>query len=204
MRLLLLMLFSLLAGCAVLPERVPSTDPEATWTLRQTLLAQIDTWTLRGRVALRSGDEGGQASLQWKRQAETQRIELAGPIGSGRVRLTQNRFGAELRDARDRVYRDSSLQRLLLRRVGWDLPFDDMNYWVLGLPAPGGITRSELDAWGRLATLEQAGWEVRFLDYTKQGQFELPSQLVVRRTGTTTPVEARLIIETWTFSDHPP
>jgi outer membrane lipoprotein LolB len=203
MRLLIIVLVSLLAGCAALPERAPSGDPASVWKGRQVLLAQINAWDLRGRVALRNGGEGGNASLQWVRDTDKHRIELSGPIGSARVRLTQNLYGAELRGTDDTVYRDSSMQRLLLRRIGWDLPIEELNYWILGLPAPGTLTRSELDEWGRLKMLEQAGWEVRFLEYAQQGQLELPIRLSARRVGSATPIEARLVIETWAFNTPP-
>ncbi|HKQ31143.1 MAG TPA: lipoprotein insertase outer membrane protein LolB, partial [Burkholderiales bacterium] len=170
-----------MAGCAAVPERPPLADPVSAWKARQVALVKIDVWGLRGRVALRSGETGGQASLQWKREGDTHRIEISGPIGGSRLRLTQDRSGAELHDAEGRTDRDVSLQRLLQRRTGWDLPFKDLNYWVRGLQALGPVERSEIDPWGRLTLVEQDGWEVRFSEYSQQGQFELPSRIVARR-----------------------
>jgi outer membrane lipoprotein LolB len=189
-----------LAGCAVAPSRPPVSDPQAAWTAHRAALARIQTWDVRGRVAVRSGDDGVQASLLWVRESDLQRIELTGPFGGGRVRLIQNRDGAELHDTDNRVYRDSSLQRLLQRRVGWDLPISELNYWMLGLPAPGAVTGMELDEWGRLKVLQQSGWEIRLLEYSQQDGVELPSRLFVRRVETSTaPMEARLVVEKWTI-----
>lgn len=194
----------LLAGCAVSPPRPAVPDAQAAWAARQAALTQIRSWDARGRVALRSGDEGVQASVQWTRDNDTQRIELAGPFGGGRVRLTQNKDSAELQDSDNRIYRDSSIQRLLQRRVGWDLPISELNYWILGLPAPGLVTNSELDEWGRLKSFQQSGWEVRVLEYSHQGSFELPNRLFVRRVGASmASIEARVVIETWTLSEPP-
>jgi outer membrane lipoprotein LolB len=200
MRVLTLTLIAFLAGCAAVSERPPSPDIAAAWQMRQASLAAINRWELHGRVALRSGDDGGQASLQWTRDVDMHRIELTGPISSARVRLTQTPFGAEMRDTEDHVYRDSSIQRLLQRRIGWELPVDELNYWILGLPARGAVSRSELDPWGRLKTLEQAGWEVRFLEYAQQGELELPSRLSARRVGSSTPIEVRVAIETFNLA----
>jgi outer membrane lipoprotein LolB len=205
-RLLPVLLAAFIAGCAAVPERAPLDDPRGAWRARQAALASVDAWEIRGRLALRTADDGFQASLQWRREAERHRIELAGPLGGGRVRLTQDEQGAELRDAKDKVYRDRSLQRLLLRATGWQLPLDGLNYWVLGLPAPTPVTSSDIDAWGRLAVLEQQGWEIRFLDYAHYGAHELPSRVFVKRktqTAAGATLDVRLVIETWTIPGAP-
>src|SRR5206468_3132926 len=131
-RLLPILFAALLAGCAALPERPPVEDPQAAWQARQVSLARLRAWDLQGRLALRNADEGFQASLHWVRAEDSHRIELAGPLGGGRVRLMQDKNGAELRDAKDNIYRDSSIQQLLARTTGWDVPFEGLNYWALG------------------------------------------------------------------------
>lgn len=155
-------------------------NPQAAWEAHRAALAQVNTWDIRGRLALRNADEGFQGSIQWVRERDRHRIDLTGPLGGGRVRLTQDRNGAELRDANDKIYRDSSVQQLLARTTGWDVPLEGLNYWVLGLPAPEAVTKNELDDWGRLKTLEQRGWEIRFLDYAQHEAFELPGRVFIR------------------------
>lgn len=190
----------LLAGCAAVPERAPVSDAAVAWEARRATLAQIGAWELRGRVAVRTADQGGQASLLWKRENDTHRIDLVGPLGSGRVRLTQDRNGAELRDGSGKVYRGASVQDLLARMTGWKVPLEGLNYWALGLPTPDAITKSELDEWGRLKTLEQLGWDIHFLDYAPQGNYELPSRVFISRKADSpdAAVEVRLVVEKWT------
>ena len=202
-RLRLVLFAALLTSCAALPERPPVADSQAAWQTRQTALARVHAWEIRGRLALRSAEEGFQASLHWIREQETHRIDLTGPLGGGRVRLTQDKNGAELRDASDKLYRDSSVQQLLARTTGWDVPLEGLNYWVLGLPAPEAITQSELDEWGRLKTLEQHGWEIRFLEYVGHDVYELPSRVFIKRksdAASDTTLEVRLVIEKWTLA----
>lgn len=189
------------AACAAVPARAPLEDPAAAWVSRERVLARINQWDVRGRVSLRGADEGFSASLQWHRDDERHRIDLTGPLGGGRVRLTQDRHGAELRDASDRIERDSSAQQLLLRRTGWDLPLTGLNYWVLGLPVPGVPQQRELDAWGRLSSLDQLGWDVRFLDYAQFGAHELPSRVFIKRRADAVDsrsLEVRFVAEQWT------
>lgn len=205
MRLLVLTLVVLLSACVAVPLRPPVANPPAVWQARQASLRYVQVWELRGRLAIRTADEGFQASLRWVRDAERHRLELAGPLGGGRVRLTQDKRGAELRDAKDKVYRDSSAQNLLMRATGWNVPLEGLNYWVLGLPAPGAVTRSEIDEWGRLKALEQDGWEISFVEYADSGAFELPSRVFVKRSADSAagaPLEVRLVIEKWAFPDR--
>ncbi|MEK7261368.1 MAG: lipoprotein insertase outer membrane protein LolB, partial [Pseudomonadota bacterium] len=193
----------LLSGCAALPARAPDEVARA-WAMRQQALAPITNWELRGRIALRSRDEGMQASLHWVRERERQRISLVGPLGSGQVRLTQDAGGAELRDTEKNVRRAPTARQLLVETTGWDVPFDDMNWWVRGLPAPGAKAEQELDEDGRLKTLTQFGWEVEFLEYGRYGAYELPSKLFARRRENAPGIglnhvttEVRVVIERW-------
>jgi len=201
-------LFSFLSlpGCVSLPERPPVENPAAVWQARAASLRPLADWEIQGRLSLRTADEGWQAALTWSRRQDRHRIDLTGPLGHGHLRLTQEPGAAELRDADQNVTRDSSVQQLLLRATGWQIPLEGLNYWVLGLPAPDVSNRLALDAWGRLETLEQLGWDVRFLEYARYGEYELPSKVFIKRAaqGVALPngadhptLEVRLVIERW-------
>lgn len=199
--LLLLVVAVLLAGCATSPERPAASDPQAAWLERQLALASIDSFELRGRLALRRGDEGVQVSLNWLLEPDRQRLDLAGPFGGGRVRATETRQGAELRDSNNRIYRDISMRELLARRTGWWLPLDAFRFWVVGMPAPFGTHESEVDEYGRLKSLKQLGWKINFLEYTSVGHYELPRRLFIERNPAPAGdevLEARIVIEQWT------
>jgi outer membrane lipoprotein LolB len=189
-----------LAGCASLPP--PVKDPQAAWAARVRELAPLQSWELHGRVALRARDEGWHASVVWIRRPESHEIDLSGPLGSGHVRLSANQDGAQLRDSSNHVLRAANAEALLRRATGWDLPVGGLDYWVLGLPAPGIPESQVLDPWGRLKTLRQSGWDIEFLSYDNDGALELPSKLFLRRqqvaaadaSGT---LEVRLVIDKW-------
>lgn len=197
----------LLAGCTALPVRAPDEVARA-WAARQQALAPLANWDLRGRIALRSRDEGVQASLHWVRDGARHRITLVGPLGSGQVRLTQDTGGAELTDADKKRYRGTSAREVLARVTGWDVPIENMNWWVLGLPAPGAVERA-LDSAGRLTQISQFGWEVEFLEYGYYGPHELPSRFFIRRRDDRVggeglnhvTVEVRVVIERWLLRD---
>lgn len=200
MRFLLLFFVAVIAGCAALPERPPAEDRYAAWEAQRQSLARLDAWELRGRLALRANGQGVNASIRWVRDRDNHRIDLTGPFGGGRARILLTKDGAELRDASNKVYRDVSVENLLMRVTGWSLPLESLRYWVVGLPVPEQAARMEIDEWGRLSLLEQQGWRIRYLEYAQAGPYELPRRLFVEVTGrgaSEEPIDARIAIESW-------
>jgi outer membrane lipoprotein LolB len=190
----------LAAGCAVAPQRPPVADPGGAWRDRQAALAGLDRWDINGSLGVHSGEKSGQANIVWVRRGESNRINLFGPFGAGRVILTQNADGARLQDSKHHDYTAATAQKLLFQTYGWDVPFRDLKYWVLGLPAPGASRELVLDPWGRLASLQQGGWEVRIPEYKTEGNLELPRKVFLRLLpdgsgGART--EVRLVIRRW-------
>ena len=205
----LLGLTALAAGCATAPALPPVENPAATWQARQTELRPITTWNIQGRMSMRTAEEGWQASLNWVREGERHRIDIIGPLGRGHLRLTQDNQGAELRDAEQHSWHAENPEQLLYRTTGWLVPLDGLNYWVLGLPLPDTAASQELDPQGRLKTLSQSGWDIRFLEYTRYGALDLPSKLFIKRQGRGTngspaddaTLEVRLVIESWALNN---
>lgn len=201
MRLLLILVVLALAACATLPARPPAADPEATWDRREQRLARIDAWELRGRLAVSADGQSGNASFHWLRRRDRNRLTLAAPFGAGRVRLVYDHDRAALTDRSGAVHYGASVQELLARATGWWLPLQGLEHWVLGLPAPGVPAQRELDPWGRLETLEQAGWHIEFVEYAQQGRYELPRRIFIRRQERAlygeSPLQARFVIESW-------
>ena len=165
-------------------------------------LLPIQHWELRGRLAVRADERGGQASLSWKRAGVQHSIRLNGPLGRGMVRVTQDENGAQLQDAELRVFQATNAEELLYRYTGWRLPLTNLNFWVLGVPVPDLPASQELDAAGRLKTLRQQGWEIQYQDYVQSANHELPSRLTLtslpdRAAPELPAMEVRLVIERW-------
>jgi outer membrane lipoprotein LolB len=195
-RLAIPLLALLLAACASQPPRAPVASRELAWQERQTSLQRIDRWQLTGRLALQSGDEGGTVTLIWQQQPESYQIRLVAPLGQGSLQLEGDADGVILRNSEGRSAIAANAETLLQAEVGWRIPVKDLRYWVVGLAAPGN-SRIELDQYGRLARLNQDGWEVTFLDYTMVGNTELPARIFV----TDHQARVRLIIKRWELAD---
>ncbi|HEU5338971.1 MAG TPA: lipoprotein insertase outer membrane protein LolB [Sulfuricaulis sp.] len=203
----LVLLVVFIAGCATPLPPAPVADIDAAWQARQVELRQITAWQVLGRLALRAANQGWHASLRWDRDGEKVRLDFTGPLGRGHLRLVQDSHGAELRDADQRVWRAENPETLLYRATGWALPLNGLNYWVVGLPTPATASTQQLDPQGRLKRLVQSGWDIQFLEYTRYGEYDLPSKLFITRRNSPSEepaageefLEVRLSIERWTF-----
>ena len=202
-RALLVGLCSILCiSCAAPLPRPPADHLQQLWQAREAALLPIQAWELRGRLAVRADERGGQASLTWKRDAAQHSIRLNGPLGRGVVRVTQDETGAQLQDAEQRVFHAASAEELLYRYTGWRLPLTNLNYWVRGVPVPGLPAIRELDDTGRLKTLRQQGWELQYQEYVRFEGHELPNRLTLtyvpdQATPELPAMEVRLVIDRW-------
>lgn len=201
---------TLVAGCATFVDRPALEDPSATWQSRQSQLLLLNTWDIQGRVSARSLSNGWQASLRWARDERRHEIDLWGPLGRGHVRLTLDDSGAQLRDSDQNTYYADDAQQLLFETTGWWLPFDGLNFWIKGVPIPDTPNQHILDESGRLMTLKQLGWNIRFMRYRRFGSFEFPGKLFIKREmandsvmgsreyeGEIPVLEVRLVVEKW-------
>ena len=192
---LLAMLALLLAGCAAPPKRPLPTDVDTAWRVHQSLLADLSRWRPTASLAVRAGREGGQAYMDWRQRDQAYDIRLSGPVGSGAVRLSGEGGGATLRLANGERLSDPDPARLLYTQLGWWIPVDSLRYWAVGLPDPAMPAVWSLDDYGRLATLRQNGWEVRFETYAPVGTLDLPE----RMTLTGHDAKVRLLARRWTL-----
>lgn len=211
-KVVLALVATLVAGCVTVVDRTVREDPSATWQTRQSQLLLVNTWDIQGRISARTLNEGWQASLRWARDKQRHEIDLWGPLGRGHVRLTLDDSGAQLRDTDQNIYRADDAQQLLFETTGWWLPLDGLHYWILGVPVPDTPNQHVLDKSGRLITLKQLGWNIRFMRYRRFGRFEFPRKLFIQREMANNLalesreyerevaiLEVRLVVEKWTM-----
>ena len=186
-------------GCATPTPRLPEAQLERLWHTHAAALQPVSHWDLRGRLAVRSAERGGQASLSWHREDLRHAIRLNGPLGRGVVRITQDESGARLEDAEGRLYEAANAEQLLALYTGWQLPIAHLDWWLRGLPVPGVAATRELDSAGRLKSLRQQDWALQYQEYMRVESFDLPSRLTLVRDGADAVpgLEARFVIDRW-------
>jgi len=193
----LLALTALLAGCAA-PRPVAPADasPQILWQQHREKIAALSGWRVKGKIAVKTGDDGGSATLLWTRRREHQQIELYGPFGGGRMRIEAAPGHAVLRDADGGIIEADSADDALYQRLGWRVPFDALAHWARGLP--GGAGDIGLDAAGRLQTLRQGRWRVRYRQYARVGEIELPRILnIASAEAGEDALSVKIILQSW-------
>ncbi len=191
--LVFLSIILLITGCAA-PMPAPPADPEATWQTRQHELNKVKDWRMNGRLAITRGSEAWHLKVNWRQKPEGYEILLSGPFGAG-VKLVGSPQSVVLHDAEHHAYYASEPEMLLYAHTGVLMPVTGLRYWILGLPDPAKnhTHQTQLDAYGRLAELQQRDWMVRFRDYVDVEHYQLPERLFIQSED----IEVRLVVDDW-------
>ncbi|GGY38044.1 outer-membrane lipoprotein LolB [Bacterioplanes sanyensis] len=165
---LLFMFLALLTGCASLG---PSPNGGA---------HNDQNWLVRGKLSVTTPEDTVTGYLSWEQQQQAYDLFISGPLGQGASRLTGNDRFAELTlPGWERPQRAPSAEHLLQHYMGWTFPVQNVRYWVQGQPSPGEQTKVQRDEQGRLISLQQHGWLIRYSRYSRQGQRWLPGLIKV-------------------------
>ncbi|MFA7095009.1 MAG: lipoprotein insertase outer membrane protein LolB [Gammaproteobacteria bacterium] len=186
---------ALLTACATPAPRLSDAEAQQRWELRQQVLRTVQVWTLSGRVAVYTPDEGWNASVHWRQHPDTYDLRVIAPLGGGSLQLRGDASGGVVaQTSKGEVYRSSDAESLLRERTGVALPVASLRYWVLGQPDPrDGAAESVLDGHGRLARLRQGGWSVSYTSYRAVGDLELPDRIVLDNGR----YKVRLVVDRW-------
>lgn len=211
--------FLSLGGCTVLPWQkstdTPDGDPAQLWQQRKQALLSFNRWEIRGRIAVQRGQKADAASMIWRRNGDEHFIEMYGPFGGGRVRITANAGQAELIDAKGNQATGANAEELFYEQTGWRVPFAAITFWVTGVPIPEYPYAGEVDPFGRLTVLKQLNWEIDFVEHREFELHDLPVKIFAARpdnldTGenindeTTTVLKVKMIVREWQLDPESP
>lgn len=192
-RAILYLLPFLLVGCSALPEKIQQTEVVA-WEVRQQQLDALQEWSVDGRVAFRSGLDGGQSGFLWQHTAKSQQFDITGALGVGAFSLKTSMSGVVLTTGDGNTYRGEDPEQLLFEISGWRFPVEEARYWVRGLPAPHSRALPlVLDKKNRLQLMVQSGWSVEVIRYQIVGGLELPAFVAMERGD----VRVKLRLTNW-------
>ena len=178
-----------LAACATTRPVLP---PSVSWDQRVTALQNAGTWQLDGRAAAALGSQGWQATLSWRQADNEAELHLAGPFGIGAVVLKQTPAGLSYNGAPP----SDAVLAQVQEKLGFELPIDDLHYWLLGVPNPGSTFDLQRNEQDRAKSLSQGGWSVEYDRYTPTAGDLLPARLVMSRGD----VRVRIVIDHWDWS----
>jgi outer membrane lipoprotein LolB len=184
----------LLAACATRPQAVTVLDAAQ----QVALLRALPGFTLDGRVAVRAGEEGWQASVRWRQRGDVSEVRLSGPFGAGALQLRFDGVELTLTTSRGQVLRGDEASEVLRQQLGFDPPIAELRRWLMADAAtPDSSAVIEAGANGRPATLREQDWQLAFEDYREvqvnHGLVQMPRRIIATRGD----VRLRLVVDGW-------
>ena len=95
----MLVCLAALAGCATVRRAAPPAGAPAPWDERMSQLEHAASWRLDGRAAAALGQQGWQATLDWRQNGTVSDLHLAGPLGIGSTQIRVTPAGLSLNGA---------------------------------------------------------------------------------------------------------
>jgi outer membrane lipoprotein LolB len=177
----------LLGGCASTPQ-APETGarPDA---------AALTHWTASGRLALASGDEGGSGSFVWSQREGVTELDIRGPLGAGSLQVIATDETLSVADGAGRTLDPDAARAYLQSRLGADVPWGRLRYWMLGVPWPGEPARVSEAGASPWRVIEQSGWKIGYEDFVATAHGSLPQRFTASRET----VRVKVIVDRWTM-----
>jgi outer membrane lipoprotein LolB len=182
----------ILVACVSAPPRKPPSTV-APWPERRAQLQALESFAIKGRVAVAAGNEGFSARLTWDQEGARTSVALDGPLGVGGLRMVAD--GSELSVTTSKGVQLASDQARaeLSAKLGFEPPLGSLRYWVLGVPDPAQPSIETLGPDQRLLTLDQSDWHIDYAAYAAHAGDTLPQRMAITRAD----VRLRLIVEDW-------
>ena len=196
-KLCLVILSAVLVGCvSVKPPAPVSLGTKIPFAERKQALQQIHHWDIQGAIGLQHNKAAESANYHWQQNGTSYHIDLAGALNVGATSIVGDVDSVTVSKASGEQWQGSSPNALIAVHTGWQLPIQQLHYWVRGIPAPGSYTHLQTDALGHLKSLEQLGWTIHWSRYTPLHGVDLPRWIVLQRPGW----KVKLLVRDWSFS----
>ena len=185
---------SFLAACA--PQSVRQLPVFTSWEERSQILGDIQDWEFRGRLGVRTADDGFNGKVQWQQQASDYNAQISGPVGIGTLQISGSQDLVRLEDQDGQLTVLTSPEADLEALYGWKLPVNSLRFWALGIPDPKSLaTTLVVDERGLLTVLVQNGWRIEYPDYRSFAGQPMPRRLV----ATAGDARVVLVFDNWVF-----
>jgi outer membrane lipoprotein LolB len=194
MRLSLLLMSLLIAGCAPLLQQKANLSAEDSWEIRHQQLSLLTEWKISGRTAITQDKEGWNAGLNWTQQDQQFEIKLLGPFSQGGVTLEGDNRAVTLTMDDGSILSAATPEILIAEALNINLPVSALRSWVRGIPYNAlAVDQITLDNKGQINVLEQQGWQIEYKRYIPYQGLMMPAKVFIRHDS----LSLRLIISDW-------
>lgn len=155
---------------------------------------QIDTFTIKGRLAVITQPKNHSARLKWQHDTASDHIDIYTPLGGKVAEIEKTATSVTLTDNKNNALSASDVESLTEKALGFRLPLSGLKNWALGRPHDKGLAEAMTwDVYGHVNTLQQNGWQIQYKNYTKQDSYFLPKKVFMKNDKLT----IKLIIDEW-------
>lgn len=170
----------LLAACAARGPRVEAPAAEQQLSGRESALQARQAFVLTGRLGISNGKDAGSGQFRWQQRGQHFDFHLTVTVTGDRFRLEGAPGRVRLTDASGATVEGFDAEQLLAERTGWQVPVEQLGYWVRAMRAPGSTANTRFANDGKLEQLSQAGWTITYRRWS-DGEPALPLMLVASR-----------------------
>ncbi len=160
---------------------------------RQARLAAIESWEMRGRIAVETGERGFPATFRWRQEGDVSTLVIRGPFGAGAVEVTGSPERMVV-TARGEQHVLENPEEELSALLGWWVPVESLRTWLLGLPDPAYEAHAKIGRANVLTALEQRLWRLDYARYQLAEGLLVPRRIEMSHDK----LEVRLQVDGWT------
>ena len=187
LRSLLLSALCLVGACAVRFPVMIGEKPVQPVTA-DCRVCEVEVWTLEGRVAVQSGQDGWSANLHWEHDHAQDRVRISGPFSQGAVSIVLQDDLIYINEGNGKTEVSRDPDSALRERVGFPVPLRSLRYWLLGVPArrqESAVTTGE--------GFVQQGWTLSYSGAYQADGFSLPARTVANNEH----ARLKLVVDSW-------
>jgi outer membrane lipoprotein LolB len=165
------------------------------WAEHQAALSKINQWQISGKIGVQTAKDAGSANVSWAENGSSYVINLSGALGAGATKVAGNGNNVTLTAPNGQQFKANNAEQLLAEKWGFDLPVNNLRYWIRALPVPGATSQTTFDTQNRLSMLSQSGCTIQYLSYQQVRNVDLPQRLNIACPG----LKTKMVIYNWSI-----
>lgn len=183
MRVLVIFLLLVVAGCATNPKPEPSSSPldPALWQARNAALLSQDEWIAHFSLIGANAQQKFKTRVIWAQTQEQYQIKLKDFIGRTVAIIDGSEDGVKVKTSKGQKFTGSNANELVKELFGIEIPVQGMRYWLRAIPLPD--QEYELlasNGEGLVQHMSQSGWQLHYANYHHQDVAALPSNTILQ------------------------
>ena len=136
MRVLVIFLLLVVAGCATNPKPEPSSSPldPALWQARNAALLSQDEWIAHFSLIGANAQQKFKTRVIWAQTQEQYQIKLKDFIGRTVAIIDGSEDGVKVKTSKGQKFTGSNANELVKELFGIEIPVQGMRYWLRAIP----------------------------------------------------------------------